>query len=75
LSYRRGNSNVVEPAAVITAAGDDLVVYCLTTGGVLAVAPELDLVSGLLTVLAAVLAERTVRFNDAFTGGVRTLRC
>jgi hypothetical protein len=74
LSYRRGNAKVVEPAAVITAAGDDLV-YCLTTGGVLAVAPELDLVSGLLAVLAAVLPERTVRFDDALTGRVGAFHC
>jgi hypothetical protein len=41
----------------------------------LAITPKLDLVSSLLAVLATVLAERTVRFNDAFTGGVRALRC
>jgi hypothetical protein len=41
----------------------------------LAVAPELDLVSGLLAVLAAVLAVWPVWFDDALTGGVRALRC
>jgi hypothetical protein len=34
---------------------------------VLAVTPELDLVSGLLAVLAAIFPERTVRFDDALT--------
>jgi hypothetical protein len=41
----------------------------------LAVAPELDLVSGLLAMLAAVLPERAVGLDDAFTGRVRALRC
>jgi hypothetical protein len=41
----------------------------------LAVAPELDLVSGLLAVLAAVFAVRSVGFDDALTGGVRAFRC
>jgi hypothetical protein len=41
----------------------------------LTVTPELDLVSGLLAVLAAVLTERAMRFDDALTGGVRALRC
>jgi hypothetical protein len=41
----------------------------------LAVTPELDLVSGLLAVLAAVLSKRAVGFDDALTRGVRALRC
>ena len=49
--------------------------YRLTTGGMLTITPELDFVSGLLAVLAAVLPKRAVRFDDALTGGVRTLRC
>ena len=47
----------------------------LAAGGMLAVTPELDFVSGLLAVLAAVLSERTMGFDDALTGGVRALRC
>jgi hypothetical protein len=41
----------------------------------LAVTPELDLFSGLLAMLAAVLSMRTVGFDDALTGRVRALRC
>jgi hypothetical protein len=41
----------------------------------LAVTPELDLVSSLLAVLAAVLPERSMGFDDALTGRMRALRC
>jgi hypothetical protein len=47
----------------------------LAAGGMLAVAPELDFVSGLFAMLAAVLSVGSVWFDDALTGGVRTLRC
>jgi len=36
----------------------------------LTVTPELDLVSGLFAMLAAVLAVRAMRLDDAFTRGV-----
>jgi hypothetical protein len=57
-----------------TAAGLS-VVYLLSTGRMLTVTPELDLVPGLLTVFAAVLPVRAVRFDDALAGGVGALRC
>jgi hypothetical protein len=41
----------------------------------LAVTPELDLVPGLLAMLAAILPVRAVRFDDALAGGVGALRC
>jgi hypothetical protein len=47
----------------------------LSTGWVLTVAAELDLLASLLAVLAAVLPERTLRFDDALTRGVSALRC
>ena len=47
----------------------------LAAGGMLAVAPELDFVSGLFAMLAAVLSVGSVWLDDALTGGVRTLRC
>ena len=47
----------------------------LAAGGMLTVAPELDFVSGLFAMLAAVLPVRSVWFDDALTGGVRTLCC
>ena len=68
---RRGRRN---PAAQRPAAGLS-VVYLLSTGWMLTVTPELDLVSGLLTVFAAVLPVRPVRFDDALAGGVGALRC
>jgi hypothetical protein len=37
----------------------------------LTVAAELDLLTGLLTVLAAVFPKRTVRLDRALTGGMR----
>jgi hypothetical protein len=43
-------------------------------GGVLAIAAQLDLVAGLLAVLAAVFPESTVRLDEAFTRWMRTLR-
>ena len=56
------------------AAGREPVVM-LPTGGVLAVAPELDLVSGLLAVFAAIFPEPSLRFDNALTGWVRAFRC
>jgi hypothetical protein len=50
-------------------------VYRLSTGRVLAVTPELDLVSGLLAMLAAILPVSSVRLDDALAGGVGALRC
>jgi hypothetical protein len=41
----------------------------------LAVTPELDLLSGLLAVLAAILSVGSVGFDDALTRRVRALRC
>ena len=57
-----------------SAAGDQHLTR-LATGWMLTITPELNLVSGLLTVLAAVLSERAVWFDDALTRGVRALRC
>jgi len=50
-------------------------VYRLSTGRVLAVTPELDLVPGLLAVLAAVLPVGPVRLDDTLARGVGALRC
>jgi hypothetical protein len=47
----------------------------LPAGRVLTITPELDLVSGLLAMLAAVLAKWSVGLDDALTGGVRALHC
>jgi hypothetical protein len=44
------------------------------TGGVLAVAPQFNLLTGLFTVVAAVFPIRTVRLNDALARRVGTLR-
>jgi hypothetical protein len=44
------------------------------TRGVLAVAAELDLVAGLLAMLAAVFPESAAGLDEAFTGWMRTLR-
>jgi hypothetical protein len=46
----------------------------IATGRVLAVATELDLVTSLLAVIAAVLAVRSLRFDGAIAGRVSTFR-
>jgi len=79
-AYRRGavcsfREEVRGPAAGANAAAGGWPVCGLPTGRVLTVTPELDLVSGLLAMLAAVLAVWSVRLDDALTGGVRALRC
>ena len=63
---------MVRPAAA-PAAG--VAPVCLPAGRVLAITPELDLVSGLLAMLAAVLAVWTVGLDDALTGGMGAFRC
>jgi hypothetical protein len=50
-------------------------VQTLTAGWMLAVTLQLDFVPGLFTVFTAEFPERAMRFDDAFTGGVRALRC
>jgi hypothetical protein len=44
------------------------------TGGVLAIAPQLDLVTRLFAVLAAVLAESSARLDGALTRRMRAFR-
>ena len=52
-----------------------LELHTLAAGWMLTITFELDLVSGLLTVLAAEFPERTMGFDVALTRGMRALRC